>query len=436
MIDLHGKRSFDIMSRSYKVFPGGVNSPVRSFSSVGGQPIVFKKGHKSFLYDVDGNKYVDFCSSWGPLILGYSHPRIIDVIKKQALKALSFGAPSEEELLLGEKIKCFIKDLELMRFVSSGTEATMSAIRVARGYTKKNKIIKFKGCYHGHSNDLLVAAGSGLATFGTPSSQGVTKGSISDTLLADYNSKDDVEALFKKYPNDIAAIIVEPVAANMGLVLPEKGFLEFLRDVTANHSSLLIFDEVMTGFRLSKGGASELFNVKSDLYTYGKIIGGGLPVAAYGGKKEIMSCVSPLGGVYQAGTLSGCPLAMACGLETLKVIEEMDAYSKLEKIGQVLDELVSKTLKHHIEAGKLFYTRIGSMFCFFVGLKEKPKTFAQVCQMNEKLFSKLYEFLLKNGLYFGPSAYETAFLNVFHEESDLKHLVDVIGEFFRMKDNA
>lgn len=425
---MKNSRSTNVMERSRNVFPGGVNSPVRSFRSVGGDPVVFASGSGKHLYDVDGNAFVDFCSSWGPLILGYSPKSVVEAVQKQAARAMSFGAPSEEELKLGEKIKSWIPEIDLLRFVSSGTEATMSAIRVARAATKKNKIIKFEGCYHGHADSLLVAAGSGLATLGTPSSAGVPAGAVQDTIVVAYNSVAEVEKAFAKFPNDIACVIIEPVACNMGLVKPEAGFLKFLREITSKHNSALIFDEVMTGFRLCKGGAAHYFKVTPDLWCFGKIIGGGLPAAAYGGTKQFMSVVSPLGPAYQAGTLSGNPLAMTAGLATLDELEKQNAFEKLEVLGKQLDGLVKAELGAALESGKVFYEREASFFCFFFGTKNAPKNFSEVSATDMKLFNKVYHAWLQDGIYMGPSGYEVGFLCTEHNQDDLKKLVKTIKD--------
>jgi glutamate-1-semialdehyde 2,1-aminomutase len=415
-------RSSALMKRSRKVFPGGVNSPVRSFLSVGGEPIVFEKGLGKQLCSVDGKTYTDFCGSWGPLILGYSHPPVVDAVVRQASRALSFGAPCEEELLLAEKLQEWIPGLEMLRFVSSGTEATMSALRVARAATGRPKFIKFEGCYHGHADCLLVKAGSGLATLGAPSSAGVPQGMIEDTLVAAYNSQSDVQELFLKHPNQIAAIIIEPMAANMGLVLPESGFLEFLREICTQHKALLIFDEVMTGCRIAKGGAAETFGVTPDLWTLGKIVGGGLPAAAYGGISWAMQHVSPLGKAYQAGTLSGNPMAMVAGLQTLLEIERLNVFAKLEDMGAQLDKIVSEILGQKIKEGKLCYVRKASFFCFFFGTNILPKNFVEVTKCDMKQFSKTYAQWLSDGIYMGPSGYEVGFLSNCHDAQDLMNI--------------
>ena len=416
-------RSAEMMKRSRQIFPGGVNSPVRSFLSVGGDPIVFEKGQGKWLTSVDGKRYLDFCGSWGPLILGYSHPAVVETVVAQAHRALTFGAPCEEELLLAEKIQEWIPGMELLRFVSSGTEATMSAIRVARAATARPKFIKFEGCYHGHADSLLVKAGSGLATLGAPSSAGVPPKMVEDTLVATYNSRSEIEALFQQNPKQIAAIIIEPMAANMGLVLPQAGYLQFLRDICTKEGALLIFDEVMTGFRIAKGGAAEAFGVQPDMWTLGKIVGGGLPAAAYGGKAEVMKHVSPLGKAYQAGTLSGNPMAMAAGLQTLKEMEKANIFEKLEHLGQELDKKVQDVLGPLMKANKLCYVRKASFFCFFFGKGQLPQNFQEVSACDMAQFSKTYAQWLADGVYMGPSGYEVGFLSACHESSDLDTLI-------------
>lgn len=431
----HFEHSNDIMERSRRVFPGGVNSPVRSFRSVGGNPIVFSHGKGKHLYDVDGHQYVDFCSSWGPLILGYSHPNVVAALQEQIARAVTFGAPSELEVKLAEKIQSWMPALEMMRFVSSGTEATMSAVRAARAFTQRNKFVKFEGCYHGHSDQFLVKAGSGLATLGNTSSAGVPAGTIQDTLTAIYNSFESVDEVFNKYGNEIAAVIIEPIAANMGLVLPEAGFLEHLRKVTNKYGAVLIFDEVMTGFRIAKGGCAEYFGVTPDLWTFGKIIGGGLPAAAYGGKKEIMQVVSPLGQAYQAGTLSGNPLAMVAGYATLTELETQNAFTKLEDLGKYLDHIVQEKLVNYLETAKICYVRAGSFFCFFFGTNKLPKNFADVEKTNMSLFNKVYHKWLENGIYLRPSGYEVGFLSLAIEFSDLDKMVAIIESVLAIENN-
>ncbi len=415
-----------IMDASRAVFPGGVNSPVRSFSSVGGTPPVFSHGKGKHLFDVDGNKYVDFCSSWGPLILGYSHPEITKALSSQVKKAITFGAPSDLELQLAEKIKKFVPEIDMLRFVNSGTEATMSALRAARSSTNRSKFIKIEGCYHGHADPFLVKAGSGLSTFNISVSSGVPKEAIEHTLVAPYNDKQAISELFAKHGNDIAAIIIEPVAANMGLVAPKENYLEFLRDITHEHNSVLIFDEVMTGFRLARGGACEFFGVVPDMWTFGKIMGGGLPAAAYGGKESIMKHIAPLGSAYQAGTLSGNPLAMTAGLKTLELIDKLNVYDALEEKGQILDRAVDKYLGKFIAKGKLKYVRVASFFCFFFGLDKIPENFEEVSNADMECFKKVYHSLLEHGYYFGPSGYEVGFLSYAHNKADLIQCVKII----------
>ena len=419
-----GTHSLAVMERARELFPGGVNSPVRAFRSVGGHPIVFKRGAGAELVDADGHSYIDFCSSWGPLILGYSHRKVVEAVTNQAQQALSFGAPCEQEVQLAEKLQQWVPGMEMMRFVNSGTEATMSAIRVARSFTGRNKLVKFVGCYHGHSDCLLVEAGSGLATLGTPSSSGVPQGAVQDTLTIPYNNPQALEQLFAEHGNDIAAVIVEPMAANMGLVLPQPGYLEAMRELTSKNGSLLIFDEVMTGFRVAKGGAAEAFGVTPDMWTFGKIVGGGLPAAAYGGRREIMQVVSPLGTAYQAGTLSGNPLAMAAGLATLETMEQEDIFAKLEGLGKTLDSLVEK----HLASKNVAYVRKASFFCFFFGNKKLPTNFAEVSACNMELFNKVYHELLKEGIYLGPSGYEVGFLSLCHTQAHLEKLVATIAK--------
>jgi len=427
-MSINRHRSAEVMERSRKIFPGGVNSPVRSFRSVGGDPIVFSHGEGKHLTDVDGNTYIDFCGSWGPLILGYSHPDVLAAVQKQAARALTFGAPSEEEVLLAEKIQSWMPGLEMMRFVNSGTEATMSAIRVARAATGRNKFVKFEGCYHGHSDCLLVKAGSGLATLGQASSAGVPEGSVQDTITGVYNSIEGIEDIFTHWGSEIAAVIVEPMAANMGLVLPEKGFLESLRALCSKHGSVLIFDEVMTGFRVARGGAAEAFSVQPDLWTFGKIVGGGLPAAAYGGRLSVMEHVAPLGRAYQAGTLSGNPLAMAAGLATLNAMEACSAFDRLENSGRVMDQFVSQYLEPHLKAGRVSYVRKSSFFCFFFGTAQPPRNFSEVSACDMNLFNKAYHNWLAQGLYMGPSGYEVGFLSTQHSPEDLERLVRVVAQ--------
>ena len=409
--------------RAQKIMPGGVNSPVRAFKTVGGTPIFIEHAQGSKMIDVNGKTYIDFVGSWGPLILGHAHEKIIAAISKAVQKGSSFGAPTEGEILLAEKITQFFPHLEKIRLVNSGTEATMSALRLARAVTKRDLIIKFAGCYHGHSDQLLVSAGSGALTLGIPDSAGVSVNSIKDTLVLPYNDIEAVNDSFKKFPKKIAAIIVEPIAGNMGCVLPKSGFLKGLREITQKNQSLLIFDEVMTGFRLAKGGAQERFDIKSDITCLGKIIGGGLPVGAYGGSNELMSFIAPEGPVYQAGTLSGNPLAVQAGLATLNELEKPGIYQELEKISSNF----YKTLKDIIHSSNLPLTlnHCGSMFClYFHKGPIEDLSAAKAC--DQKQFSKFFHLLLEEGIYWPPSPFESAFLNLAHYPDDLEKTGDCI----------
>src|SRR5688572_10848672 len=363
-------KSISLFQEAQEILPGGVNSPVRAFRAVGGQPLFIDCGEGPYLYDVDGNRYIDYVLSWGPLITGHAHPNVIKAIQEAAVKGTSYGAPSPLEIRLAKRVMEFMPGIKMIRFVNSGTEATMSALRLARAYTRRDKIIKFDGCYHGHADMLLVQAGSGVATLGLPDSPGVPATVAADTLVANFNDLDSVEALFKKYPEQIAAIIVEPVAGNMGVVPPVKGFLEGLRAITSREGSVLIFDEVMTGFRVHRGGAQTPYNIVPDLTTLGKVIGGGLPVGAYGGKKEIMELVAPAGPMYQAGTLSGNPLAMSAGIAALSLIMEENCWQKLE---QAAVKLEAGVLSAANKAGvPIQQTRVGTMFTIFFSETE-PK---------------------------------------------------------------
>src|SRR5687768_2348096 len=356
-------KSISLFQEAQEILPGGVNSPVRAFRAVGGQPLFIDCGKGPYLYDVDGNRYIDYVLSWGPLITGHAHPKVIKAIQEAAVKGTSYGAPSPLEITLAKSVMEFMPNIEMIRFVNSGTEATMSALRLARAYTKRDKIIKFDGCYHGHADMLLVQAGSGVITLGLPDSPGVPADTVKDTLVADFNNFESVELLFKKYSEQIAAVIIEPVAGNMGVIPPVSGFLQGLRNITEREGAVLIFDEVMTGFRVHKGGAQALFNIKPDLTTLGKVIGGGLPVGAYGGKKEIMQLVAPAGPMYQAGTLSGNPLAISAGIAALSLIQDDECWMELE---QVAAKLETGVLSAAQQSGiSIQQTRVGTMFTMF-----------------------------------------------------------------------
>ena len=425
-------KSEKLFEKAKTYFPGGVNSPVRAFRSVGGTPLFIERGKGSHIWDADGNKYIDFCCSWGPLILGHAHPKVVEAIKKTVEKGSSFGAPTELENKLAELILKNIPFIEKIRFVSSGTEAVMSAIRLARGFTKRNKILKFEGCYHGHSDSLLVKAGSGLVTFGNTSSAGVPEAVVNETIVCPLNNKEAVKEAFSKFKNEIACIIIEPIPANNGLLLQDKEYLQFLRDICTENKSLLIFDEVISGFRIGFTGASGYYNIKPDIITYGKIIGGGLPVGAYGASAEIMSHISPAGNVYQAGTLSGNPVAMAAGIAQLKECLKKGFYEKLErKVSSISDGIRSPSLcadKFQVPSSKVKIFSIGSIFWIAFTEKEKIQSAEEIDADSMKHFRKLYHELLERGIYLGPSGYEVGFVSEAHTEEDLKRAGTVIAE--------
>ena len=410
--------SKQLYEHAKRYIPGGVNSPVRAFRGVSGDyPLFIERGFGARLEDVDGRQYIDYVMSWGPLIAGHAHPSIIEKVQNMLQKGLSFGAPTEVEVLLAQEVQQLMPSIEMMRFVNSGTEATMSAIRLARGFTKRDKILKFSGCYHGHADSLLVAAGSGALTCGIPGSAGVPESTAEQTLIAPFNRLDEVEALFSKYGEEIAAIIVEPVAANMNLILPQEGFLSGLRKLCDRYQSLLIFDEVITGFRLGLGGAQDYFQVKPDLTTLGKIIGGGFPVGAFGGRADIMAMLAPLGPVYQAGTLSGNPIAMTAGLATLDLIKAPQFYSQLEaKTKKLVDGL-----NDHARAADIaFHARsIGSMFGLFFTTQKNIIFEEDVKQCDIQRFQRFFHAMLKEGVYLAPSAYEIGFVSSVHEENEI-----------------
>lgn len=405
---LHLTKSKHLFEQAQNGIPGGVNSPVRAFKSVGGTPIFIKSAKGAYLFDEDGNRYIDFIASWGPMILGHAHPEVINAIQKQVEYSTSYGAPTSLEIEMAELIKSMTPNVDLIRMVSSGTEACMSAIRLARGYTGKNKFIKFEGCYHGHADCFLVKAGSGLATLDIQSVPGVTAGVSMDTLTCAFNDLDGVKKLVSENKNQIAAIIVEPIVGNMGCILPNKGFLEALRSICDEENILLIFDEVMTGFRLAKGGAQELLNIRADLVTYGKVIGGGMPVGAFGGRLEIMSHIAPLGNVYQAGTLSGNPIAMRAGYTLLSLLNNGDHYKSLEKKTIYLKEGLTKVMS----GSKIPFVinQIGSMISLH--FSEAPVTdFESAANANNNLFNQFFHKMLEHGIYLPPSAFESWFLS-------------------------
>jgi glutamate-1-semialdehyde 2,1-aminomutase len=420
------QRSSQLFAEAEKVIPGGVNSPVRAFKGVGGTPVFAKSAKGAYLYDEDDNRLIDYINSWGPMILGHAYQPVVDAVVEKAKKGTSFGMPTELETKIAELAIAMVPNIDKIRFVNSGTEACMSAIRLARGYTKKDKIIKFSGCYHGHSDSFLIAAGSGLSTFGVPNSPGVTQGTAKDTLLANYNDIENVKALFEANSNEVAAVIIEPVAGNMGCVPPKAGFLQTLREVCDNHNALLIFDEVMTGFRLAKGGAQELYGVNADIVCFGKVIGGGLPVGAFAAREEIMNFLAPLGPVYQAGTLSGNPLAMAAGYAMLQALNsDLEVYNRLEVKTAYLHKGIEKVLHEN----KIVFTinRVGSMIS--VHFDASPVVDFQTAKKGDnETFKKFFHGLLHEGVYIAPSAYETWFITDALTYEDLDFTIEAINK--------
>ena len=410
-------KNLSLFEQSQTLIPGGVNSPVRAFGSVGGTPIFFKKGLGSRLWDENDKEYIDYINSWGPMILGHANPEVLDAVKQASQNSLSFGAPTSRELAIAEEIIKLVPSIEQVRLVSSGTEATMSAIRVARGYTGRDKIVKFEGCYHGHADALLVKAGSGALTFGQPSSAGVPEDVAKHTLTLPYNHTQALEDLFASSGDEIACVIIEPVVGNMNLIIPHQEFLQSLRTLCTKHGAVLIFDEVMTGFRVDLGGAQTLFDVIPDMTTLGKVIGGGLPVGAFGGKKEIMQQLAPLGPVYQAGTLSGNPVAVAAGLKTLELIQRPHFFTKLSAItSNLVDGLTASAQQKNID----FCARhVGGMFGMYFS-KKAPDSFDEIMQSDRDSFKKFFHLMLNEGIYFGPSAFEAGFVSAVHSEEDIK----------------
>ncbi len=408
-----------------KHIPGGVNSPVRAFGAVGRTPCFIESAHGDRIIDVDGNEYIDYICSWGPGILGHAHPRVIDKVKSACNQGLTYGAPTEKETVLANLIAELVPSMEMSRLVSSGTEAVMSAIRVARGYTHRDKIVKFKGCYHGHSDGLLVKAGSGAMTTSVPDSAGVPADFTKHTLVAQYNDQHSVKEIFSTYGNEIAAIIVEPVAANMGVVAPQEGFLEFLREITIQYGALLIFDEVITGFRLGLGGAQEYFHVKPDLTTLGKIIGGGMPIGAYGGRREIMEMVSPMGAVYQAGTLSGNPIATTAGIETLTMLkEDPSIYTRLTRKAQIIEKNIKQAARNSVVVN-----RVGSLLSVFF-TENEVIDFETAVQSDVKQYADYFGYLLNHGIYVAPSQFEAMFISDAHSDEDILQTCKVMSDYF------
>ncbi len=419
------EKSEQLFEKAKKYFPGGVNSPVRAFRSVGGTPLFIQSGKGSMIKDADGNQFIDYCCSWGPLILGHANTNVVSAIKNSVENGSSFGAPTVLENDLAELILTNNSFIEKIRFVSSGTEAVMSAIRLARGYTGKNKIIKFEGCYHGHSDSLLVKAGSGLVTLGNSSSSGVPEAIVGETIVLPLNNKEALEKAFEEFKNDIAAIIIEPIPANNGLLLQEKSYLDFLREITKKNNAVLLFDEVISGFRIGFTGAAGYYGIQPDIITYGKIIGGGLPVGAYGGSSEIMAHISPEGNVYQAGTLSGNPVAMAAGIAQLKECLKENFYEELERKTLLLVNGITEKSKSHQDKFKIH--AIGSIFWFAFSGQKNIRTSDEIDANSMKYFRAMHAILLENGIYLGPSGYEVGFMSEAHSEEDIEKSIEIIS---------
>ncbi|MFZ2656211.1 MAG: glutamate-1-semialdehyde 2,1-aminomutase [Victivallales bacterium] len=411
-----------LFKRAQKLIPGGVNSPVRAFKSVGGDPVYMKKGQGAYVFDVEGKKYIDFCASWGPLVLGHARPEVVEAVKKAAADGMSFGTCTPREVEMAELLNEMVPYLEMVRMVNSGTEAVMTAVRLARGFTGRNKILKFDGCYHGHADYLLVSAGSGLLTGGISSSAGVPPGAVNDVFVCAYNDIGAVEKIFAIHGKDIAAVIVEPVAGNMGLVKPEPGFLESLRKLTKKSGSLLIFDEVITGFRLGPTTYGNLCGITPDLTTLGKIIGGGMPIGALGGKAEIMKKLAPLGPVYQAGTLSGNPVALAAGIETLKILKKENPYPRLAKFARKIEYAVNKTASEKDLAVRCVSE--GGMFTIFFTGEKMLRNLDEVKSCDTAKFAEFFRRMLGKGIYLSPSQYEVDFISAAHSEKDIDCFID------------
>ena len=421
-------RNESLFNRAKAIIPGGVNSPVRAFGSVGGVPRFIKKAEGAYVWDENGTRYTDYVGSWGPAIVGHAHPEVTEAVREAALGGLSFGAPTEGEIVIAEEIAKIMPSVEQLRLVSSGTEATMTAIRLARGFTGRDKIIKFEGCYHGHSDSLLVKAGSGLLTFGNPSSAGVPADFTKHTLVLEYNNIAQLEEAFAQSGNDIACVILEPFVGNMNLVRPSEAFVKALRELTEKHGAVLIYDEVMTGFRVALGGAQSLHGIKPDLTTMGKVIGGGMPLAAFGGRKDIMECISPLGGVYQAGTLSGNPIAVAAGLKTLEIIQREGFYENLTALTQRLANGIADAAKAH--GVEFTADSVGGMFGLYFA-SHTPQNYADMVRSNIDGFKHFFHGMLDRNVAFGPSAYEAGFVSAAHTPELIDETIAVAHEVFK-----
>lgn len=429
MAELATNNSNALFERAQRVIPGGVNSPVRAFRAVGRQPLFIKSASGATITDADDNTYIDYIGSWGPMILGHAHPSVIEALREAAGRGTSYGAPTEIEIEIAEAVNDAYPSIEKIRLVSSGTEATMSAIRVARGFTGRDKVIKFEGCYHGHSDSLLVKAGSGLATFSTPDSAGVPADFVRNTIIAQFNDSEELRKIFAEQGSEIACVIIEPIAGNMGCVPPQKGYLEAVREITAEYGALLIFDEVMTCFRVAYGGAQELYGIKPDLTCLGKIIGGGLPAAAFGGREEVMNCVAPLGAVYQAGTLSGNPLAVTAGLATLKLLKQLNPYEQLERAGAKLEQGLRDAAG---ESGIVATSnRVGSMMTAFF-TDETVIDWNTAKKSNTEMYGRFFRAMLQEGIYLAPSQYECAFIGIAHTDEVIERTIEAAHKAMRI----
>lgn len=421
-----GTRSADLFERARRVLPGGVNSPVRAFRAVGGTPHVIRRGAGAELEDVDGRRYIDFIMSWGPLILGHAHPEVVSAVQEAVARGLSYGAPCEAEIELGERVTAAYPGIDLVRFVSSGTEAVMSAIRLARGVTGRDLVVKFSGCYHGHVDHLLVAAGSGLVTFGQPSSAGVPAPFAGLTIVLPLDDSEAVTRLFEERGDEIAAVIIEPVPANNGLLVQRREFLALLRELTAARGALLLFDEVISGFRVARGGAAELCGITPDLATFGKVIGGGMPVGAFGGRRELMERLAPLGPVYQAGTLSGNPVAMTAGAKTLEILEREQAWERLDRLGRALETRIAPLLEAARPEARL--VRVGSIFWMSLQPGEPPRSAETIAGEAAERYRAIFHGLLERGISLAPSVYEVGFLSLAHNEEQLDRFAAALAE--------